>query len=413
MKTLVSLDFASQESWGDMQCALRTLFSAHSWKRGAATSAVIDFLRQSVYAKVPSLHVSLFFSGRAALRLTLQSLNLPAGAVVAVQAFTCAAVVLPILSLGLTPLYVDITPHDFSMDSTDLKNKYSASVKVLILQHSFGIVPTSREEIVRFCAEHGIFLIEDLAHGFVPGLLSSPDLSDSYCALISFGRSKLLSSVFGAAIVTPNNTFANAIQSASQRLSDPPRSLIFRCLLYKILTPIIKNTYRMMVGRVLHRLCMMIDLFPPEVSQNEKRGMYDAMYESTYPEPLAQTLRCQITKLPSLLQTIRARVGEYQQMLPHSDLASTPLNRFPYVLKEKSDRSHILRHFERQNISLGTWYDQPVGPGKVSLDAVRYISGSCPVAEDIATRIVNLPLNVEKDMARFIAKELETVVSSG
>lgn len=407
MKTLVSLDLANQESWGDMQCAVKTMLSQNSWRGNTARSAVIDFLRRSVYAKVPSPHVSLFFSGRAALRLTLQSLNLPSGAVVAVQAFTCTAVVLPVISLGLTPLYVDITSQDFSMDIADLTRKHTPAVKVLILQHSFGIVPTRREEIAEFCAEHDIFLIEDLAHGFVPQSLTPPHISDAYCALVSFGRSKLLSSVFGAGIVTPNKSLAQGLEGSSRTLRDTPRSTILRCLLYKTLTPIIKKTYFLLIGRLLHRMCIMTDLFPREISHTEEQGTYDPIYEWSYPEPLAETLQCQIIRLPELLSTIRARGGEYQESLPHSRLPSTPLNRFPYLVTDSDNRVHILRHFKKLGILLATWYDQPVGPGTVDLNAVQYTSGSCPNAEDITKRIINLPTNVSGEVAQCITHELK------
>lgn len=85
---------------------------------------------------------------------------------------------------------------------------------------------------------------------------------------------------------------------------------------------------------------------------------------------------------------------------------TTPLNRFPYLLPKWSDRPNILRHFNKLGIRLGTWYDQPVGPGKVDLRAVQYTLGSCPNAEDVTKRIINLPTNVEKDTAQFIASEL-------
>jgi dTDP-4-amino-4,6-dideoxygalactose transaminase len=229
---------------------------------------------------------------------------------------------------------------------------------------------------------------------------------------MSFGRSKLLSSVFGAGIVTPDINLADHLKKAVEGLPEAPKSLVLRCLLYKILLPGIKYTYPVLIGRFAHRLCILLRLFPREISYAEASGVYDPRYEYAYPEILANTLVFQLDRLPVLLQTIQETVGEYTQHLPHvTRLPTIPLNRFPYLLTKDSDRSHILRHFKKLGIFLGTWYDQPVGPGKVDLGAVRYRLGSCPDAEDITKRIMNLPTNVEEDTAQFVARELNSVVS--
>ena len=410
MKPLISLDLANQETFQDSKCALQALFSPQKWAGDSALSSVRQFVKKSVYItgpEYPEMHTSLYFSGRAALRMLLSALHVPVGSTVAFQAFTCAAVALPIVSAGLIPLYIDINQDDFSMDITDLKQKYTENVKVLILQHSFGIVPAKRDETIQFCKDHNIFIIEDMAHGYIPNTLHAPPNTLNYCALLSFGRSKLLSSVFGAAVLTPNTALSDSLENAIKDLPNAPKSLVMRCLLYKTLLPLIKYTYPFFIGRLLHRLSIMTKLFPREISSVEVGGKYDTNYEYKYPEVLAYTLQEQIRRFPALLIKIQAVVGEYRANLPHvSTSLSTPLNRFPYLLPKSSDRPNILRHFNKLGIRLGTWYDQPVGPGKVDLRAVKYILSSCPNAEDVTKRIINLPTNVEKDMARYIAREL-------
>lgn len=293
------------------------------------------------------------------------------------------------------------------MDIEDLRRKHTENVRVLVLQHSFGITPVKRDEIIQFCKDHSIFLIEDLAHGYLPQTLHAPTDTSQYAALMSFGRSKLLSSVFGAGIVTPDTKLADHLKKAVEGLPEAPKFLVLRCLLYKILLPGIKYTYPVLIGRFAHRLCMLLRLFPREISYAEESGVYDPRYEYAYPEILANTLVFQLDRLPALLQTIQASVGEYAQHVPFATPFPTiPLNRFPYLLPPSSDRSHILRHFKKLGIFLGTWYDQPIGPGKVDMIALQYQKGSCPNVEDITKRIMNLPTNVEEDMAQFVAKEL-------
>lgn len=413
MKTLISLDLASQETYKDSSRALRAIFSPNFSRGNANIAFVKSFLQQSVYVvhdNTGPMHVSLYFSGRAALRLLLESLQLPKDSAIAIQAFTCAAVVLPITSLNLKPLYIDINSNDFSMDLQDLRRKYTQNIKVLILQHSFGITPNQRDEILQFCTDHNIAVIEDLAHGFIPRKLKAPPNNHNYYALVSFGRSKLISSVFGAGIVTSNPAVAHTLERVEKGLPSAPKLLVMRCLLYKIIVPWIKYTYSIIIGRLLHRLCIMLDVFPREISSTEKRGTYDLNYEYGYPEILAYTLKEQIERLPKLIETIEVAVGEYRNSLPDfPSFLSTPLNRFPYLLPESSDRSNILRHFKKLGILLGTWYNEPVGPEKVDLARVQYVHGSCPNAENISRRIINLPTNVELDRVRGIAQEFRTL----
>lgn len=410
MKTLISLDLASQETFEDASNAFWMLFLPKNWLGHSAQSQVQSFLESSVYqnsATSPRQYASLYFSGRAALRLLLRSLNLPKDSMVAVQGFTCAAVALPIISLGLNPLYIDIHTQDFSMDVGDLRRKYIPAVRILILQHSFGIVPTDRDEILRFCAEHDIFVVEDLAHGFMPNTLNAPSQNPKYAALVSFGRSKLISSVFGAGIITPHTEVAERLQIEQKRLLKAPKSLVLRCLGYKILTSIIKHTYFLLFGRLLHRVCIMLKLFPPEISTLEKGGIYDPNYEYQYPEVLAHTLLIQIRRLPSQLKQIQSTVGEYEKQLGQSaHYPSLPLNRFPWLLPKTVTRDNILRHFYKQGVLLGSWYNRTVGPEKIDLHAVHYQQGTCPVAESASRRVINLPTNVTIDIARGIAGDL-------
>lgn len=406
MKRLVSLDLASQETYLDTISAIRTLFVREQWGGDDARTRVREFFESSIYRDGTG-SASLFFSGRAGLKAVLDLLDLPQGSQVAIQAFTCTAVVNPILANGLEPLYIDIGRGDLSMDLDDLIRKYSPSVKVLVLQFSFGMVPSHRDEIIQFCAEHDIFLIEDLAHGFLPSSLPQPPQSVRSCALVSFGRSKLISSVFGAGVFTADPVLQDALAKRVQDLPDAPKNLIIRCLLYKILCPLIKDTYYLgHFGRILHRICITVDLFPREVSPKELQAQYDSGFEYAYPEALAKTLLTQIDTLTDQIAMRGERGVQYAQTLSGASLTSSPLLRYPYLLPEESNRSDILRHLEKLGIALGTWYPQIVGPDRVNLVTLRY-HGDCPIAEEVCRRIVNLPLNVDAELAGEVVRSLK------
>ena len=169
--------------------------------------------------------------------------------------------------------------------------------------------------------------------------------------------------------------------------------------------PFIKSSYQYGIGKGLHKLATMLNLFSKEISVKEKRGEYDLQYEYTYPEALASTLISQIDHLDTVLKHIR-EVGQMYRGVPNaSPPPLDPLNRYPIQLMN-NNRNDILRHFNKFNIQLGSWYTQPVGPGEVNLAKMKYHKGMCPVAEEICQNIVNLPTNVSLDMATFITQTL-------
>src|SRR5688572_622656 len=144
---MILTDFAPNESFDDAVVALKQIAAPWRWKKGKT----IVKIKSRLKSFFPQTRVSLFLTARAGLYHILQNLDLDGGDEVAVQAFTCEAVILPILALGLQPLYVDIESSTFSMNQKDLEKKLTNRTKVLILQNTFGITPLHRENILDIC----------------------------------------------------------------------------------------------------------------------------------------------------------------------------------------------------------------------------------------------------------------------
>ena len=85
---------------------------------------------------------------------------------------------------------------------------------------------------------------------------------------------------------------------------------------------------------------------------------------------------------------------------------NSPLLRYPLLVE---NRNLILQKARRQNIFLGKWYDQVVAPKDLDLERVEYKLGSCPVAEGIGKKIINLPTNITLKKAEEIVNILNDV----
>jgi len=417
---MINLNFAPNETLSDALTSFFLLFQPWRWKRGKKLQEVKSLIlknffnvsRSTLYVTRYTLHVSFFLSGRSALYHLLKNLNLKQGDEVLVQAFTCEAVVLPIVALKLKPVFVDIEKESFSINPIDLEKKLSEKSKVIILQHTFGITPSQREKVLSIIKQHNLVLIEDIAHSTKLKVKNQKSkVLKNHFYLLSFGRSKSLSSVFGGAIVTKNKTIAKKLDFFN--LPYPSYSLIFKLLLYKPIAFLIKLTYNFYLGKILHFFSQKFNLLIPEITKKEKAGEYDHFFDKKYPNALAILLLNQLKRFAKIQNQRKKMVNFYLKKLNNvirSTLHVTqPLIRFPLLIQ---NRDQILKNLAKKGIFLGRWYDNPIAPKGFPLERVGYRLGSCPVAEEVCQKIINLPTNIKLKEVEKLLKTLNDVLKT-
>ncbi len=399
---MISTDFASNENWNDAWLSFKLLFQPWRWYHGKESAEVKRQVLSQFQISNFKFQINTFLTGRSALYHLLKGFNLPSGTEIAVQAFTCEAVVLPILALKLKPVYIDIEKNTFSMEPIDLASKITDRTKVIILQHSFGLVPAQREKIIAIIKRNNLVLIEDIAHGAKFSILNF-QFPNSYL-LMSFGRSKALSSVFGGAIVSNNNV-------TIQQCSNVSILFMIKLLLYKPLAMLIKSTYDIYLGKILHKILNSSGILSQEITSREKNGQYDPLLDKAYPNALSILLLEQLKKFEQT-KANRARITAYydkNSKLRTMNYGFSPLIRYPLLVDKRSEALQKAANF---NIFLGKWYDQVVAPKELDLNRVGYKAGSCPVAEEVCKKIINLPTNITIKDAERIIKILNDVVSN-
>ncbi|MFA9289186.1 MAG: DegT/DnrJ/EryC1/StrS family aminotransferase [Weeksellaceae bacterium] len=391
---MISTDFAPNETKNDALLSLKLLTQPWKWYKGKDSGKLKRKLKQKFFTDSANIH--FFLTGRSAIYYFLKSLNLPTGSSILVQGFTCEAVVLPILAHQFNPIYVDITADDYSMDPADLKKKYTPECRVLILQHSFGITPTKRKEILQFAKAHDLVVLEDVAHGFDANLFQLKRLPTHL--LLSFGRSKAFSSVFGGAIVTTSATLSSRLDEIEKTLRQPDFGFMIRLLLYKPLTYIIRSSYKLVIGKVLHKLLTAMNLLIPEITQKEKKGNYDYVFSKAYPHAAATLMLQQLQAYNDVAKRRTNIVSMYNKAL---ELSTTETSLIRYPIRTPY-RDKLRTASRRKNVFLGVWYDQVIGPKALDMGKVRYVKGSCPQAEALCEEILNLPTNITRDQAKKV-----------
>src|SRR3989344_9450529 len=127
----ISISLSPNVQKDDVFLALKLLFRPWKWA-GHKSAPAVKKLEEEFKNYLGVKYAISFNSGRSSLYAILKALNLPQGSDVALQAFTCNAVVNPILWAGLNPVYVDVA-NDFNVDLEKLKAK-SYNLKAILLQ---------------------------------------------------------------------------------------------------------------------------------------------------------------------------------------------------------------------------------------------------------------------------------------
>ncbi len=362
---MISCALSPNTELDDVWLAVRLLCAPWKWKRGAA----IRFVEQR-------LGGASFNSGRSALLAILKAFGIGKGSEVIVQAFTCVAVPNSVRWAGATPVFADID-GSYNMDPEDFARKITVNTKAVIVQHTFGI-PARIDEIIVIAKKHNIRVIEDFAH-----TMSLPMKGDA--AFYSFGRDKVLSSVFGGLAVMKDTT---ALKNYHKKLEYPSYGWIAQQLFHPVAFSIILPLYRLGIGKVLLVFFQRLRFLSFPVYPEEKIGRQPDIFPAKYPNALALLLVKQLKKLDRFTRQRKEIVKLYG--------GQGPLLRYPLWVV---DPAKITAQAKKQGVLVGNWYHHVVDPVPAG-----YTKGSCPNAEEAAIHIINLPTRISpKDAKRVMS----------
>lgn len=107
-------------------------------------------------------HVVPCANGTDALQIVMMALGLKPGDEVITASFTYVATAEVIGLLGLTPVLVDVSPEDFTLDLADVEHKITPKTKAIVPVHLFGQC-SDMERVMTIAKKHNLYVIEDAA----------------------------------------------------------------------------------------------------------------------------------------------------------------------------------------------------------------------------------------------------------
>src|SRR3954454_7109244 len=143
-----------------------------------------------------------------ALHLAYRGAGVGPGDEVIVPSYTFAATAAAVLYCGATPVFAEVLgPHDLSVDPEHVASLISPRTKAVAAVHFAGF-PAPVDELRELCDEHGLALIEDVAHA--PGATLQGRALGSWglAGAFSFFSNKVLSVGEGGLLATDDEHVA-------------------------------------------------------------------------------------------------------------------------------------------------------------------------------------------------------------
>jgi len=313
------------------------------------------------YLKVPESNLALFVNGTLALELGYQAMGLAGGEVITTP-FTFVATAHALKRVGAVPVFADIDPETLCLDPAKVEPLITSRTKAIVPVHVFGHV-CDTAGFDRLSEKYGIPVIYDAAHAFgVPSVAAHGDMS-----MFSFHATKLFHSCEGGLLV-----FKDA--ALQDRLFE------------------------------LRNFAIRSETSCTDVGTNAKMNELQAL----------MGLLC-LRKMPDILAKCRAIHDAYAEVLadaPKVRLLAGSANKSSVpVLFETSEA--CARVYEELKTRCNVFTRRRFYPLLTDFAPYRSAQHTCPVAEDVAPRVLllptyhDLPLEDAENVARDVLEVMK------
>lgn len=149
-------------------------------------------------------------NGTIALQLALRALDIEEGEVITTP-FTYVATTSAILWEKLKPVYVDIEPDNFTIDPNKIEEKITSKTRAIMPVHVFGYA-CNIEAIQKIADKYGLKVIYDAAHAFGSKYKGKSLVSFGDISTLSFHATKLFHTVEGGAVISKEKTTSDKLE---------------------------------------------------------------------------------------------------------------------------------------------------------------------------------------------------------
>jgi UDP-2-acetamido-2-deoxy-ribo-hexuluronate aminotransferase len=308
----------------------------------------IKTLEHTLANYVGTTHCITCSSGTDTLQISLMALGIGPGDEVITVPFTWISSVEVIALVGATPVFVDIEPHTYNIDISQIEQAITPRTKAILAVNLFGQAPDYLS-LNALADKHGLYVIEDAAQSFGATQNGKRSCSLSLIGSTSFFPAKPLGCYGdGGALFTNDDGLAAKMRAIRTHGGEVRHH----------------HPYLGMNGRMdtLQAAIVLAKFphFPGEVAAREKLGSrYSTLLQGTCTTP----------------NVMSGNTHVYAQ----------------YTIRV-SNRQALAEELKKQGIPTAVYYPKCVHEQPV-FSHLGYQSGSLPVAEKASQEVLSLPMH--------------------
>ncbi len=162
----------------------------------------------STYLNVDNFHYVT--NGTIALQIALKALDIEEGEIITTP-FSYVATLSSILWEKLTPVFVDIEPNNFTIDVDKIEKAITSKTRAIMPVHVFGYA-CDVEKIQQIANKHNLKVIYDAAHAFASKYKGKSLFDYGDISTCSFHATKLFHTIEGGACVVNESKVSEKLE---------------------------------------------------------------------------------------------------------------------------------------------------------------------------------------------------------
>ncbi|MFC4590297.1 dTDP-4-amino-4,6-dideoxygalactose transaminase [Sphaerisporangium corydalis] len=324
-------------------------------------------------------HAMLTTSCTHALEMSALLLGLRPGDEVITPSFAFVSSASAFALRGAVPVFLDCRPDTLNIDEHRIEAAITGRTRAIVVLHYAGVA-CEMEVIGKIAERYGLAVVEDNAHGFGGSYRGRPLGSFGGMATLSFHATKNVQCGEGGALLVADPAVAERAEIIREKGTD--RSRYFRGQVDKYRWLDIGSSY-LLSDVLAAQLTAQLESFGR--IQARRHAVWDAYHEG--------------------LADWAAEHGVSQPVVPEG--CGHPAHLYYLLLPDLANRQGLITHLAGAGVQAAFHY-QPLHAAPAGRRYGRTAPDGCPVTENIADRLVRLPLFADLDEGA-VARVVEAV----
>ena len=153
-------------------------------------------------------HVVLYTNGHLALENAIAAMRFPHGGEVITTPFTFASTTHAIVRNGLIPVFCDVDPDNYTIDTTRMESLITEKTVAILPVHVYGNI-CDVDAIDAIAKAHGLKVIYDAAHAFAVKYRGVSVANFGDMSMFSFHATKVFNTIEGGAVCLNDDLVAD------------------------------------------------------------------------------------------------------------------------------------------------------------------------------------------------------------